>query len=284
MKKLLVVCGPTATGKTETAAKLAKIFNGELVSADSRQVYRYMDIGTGKDRPEGVVVHGYDLVNPDEDFSVSQYINFASNAIGDIHLQNKLPILVGGTGFYINAVVDGIQTVNVPRDEKLRKELSLKSAAELADVLKKLDIKKFNSLNDSDNKNPRRLIRAIEIVKSKAKINNSLQKKDCFFVGLTLPKEILNEKIKKRVNERIEKGFEKEIEFLKKKGLFKFIASATPGYKDWPDIERWKAEEIKYAKRQKTWFKKDKRINWIDASRKDYFEKIEKLVRKWHNT
>lgn len=284
MKKLLVVCGPTATGKTEIAMRLAKIFSGELVSADSRQVYKYMDIGTGKDRPKGATIYGYDLVDPDEEFSVSQYVNFADNAIEKIYSKNKLPILVGGTGLYIKAVVDGIETANVPRNEKLREELTLKSASELAEILKKLDIKKFNLLNDSDNKNPRRLIRAIEVAKSRTKFKNSIRHRDCLFIGLTLPGDLLAKKIMARVDNRVKIGFGKEVQFLKKKGLFEYVPTQTLGYKDWPDVEKWKNEEIKYAKRQKTWFKKDERINWFNVSESDSTEKIEKLVRKWHNT
>src|SRR5579859_7186521 len=123
MKKLLVVCGPTSTGKTKLALSLAKEFNGTLISADSRQVYKYMDIGTGKGEEK---VLGYDLVNPNEEFSVSQYVNFANKEIQNIYKEGKLPILVGGTGLYIKSITDGIETADVPPNEKLREELSKK--------------------------------------------------------------------------------------------------------------------------------------------------------------
>src|SRR5687767_6639381 len=123
MKKLLVICGPTATGKSSLAFKLARKFNGELISADSRQVYIGMDIGTGKEWGEGVEIWGYDLVDPDKEFSVAQYLRFATKKISDIEKRGKLPILVGGTGLYIKGVVDGIPTVDVPRNKKLREIL-----------------------------------------------------------------------------------------------------------------------------------------------------------------
>ncbi len=122
MNKLLVICGPTATGKTVLAAEIAKQFNGELVSADSRQVYRSMDICTGKDRPD-VPIWLYDIVDPDEEFSVSQWVVLARGAIADIHKRNKLPIVVGGTGLYIHALLYPFETINIPPDRTLRNKL-----------------------------------------------------------------------------------------------------------------------------------------------------------------
>lgn len=286
MKKLLVICGPTATGKTALAVYLSKAFNCEILSADSRQVYKYMDIGTGKDKPEGITVHGYDLATPDEEFNVSEYIDFAHKVINKAHSENKLAILVGGTGFYIRGVVDGIQTANVPKNEELRKELGNLSVYELQERLKVLDIDKFNSFNQSDINNPRRLIRAVEVAQWAKTNGSSKQLKkdyDVLFIGLMLSKEKLEERIRNRVVERIKQGFEKELELLKEKGYFKAIEK-TIGYKDWPDVEKWKREEIKYAKRQMTWFKRDSRINWFDVSDVSYLMKIEKLVQKWYAT
>src|SRR3989344_2658803 len=187
MIKLLVICGPTATGKTSLALHLSEVFNGEIISADSRQVYRGMDIGTGKDLPvisnyqfpitnlkkqnigcykiKGINVWGYDLVKPNEDFSVGQYIAIAENIIENIHDRKKLPIIVGGTGLYIKGIVDGIPTADIPKNMELRKSLENKDTSELYDNLVSLDPAKALSLNKSDSKNPRRLIRAIEVVK-----------------------------------------------------------------------------------------------------------------------
>ncbi|OGM31560.1 tRNA (adenosine(37)-N6)-dimethylallyltransferase MiaA [Candidatus Woesebacteria bacterium RIFCSPHIGHO2_01_FULL_44_21] len=286
MKKLLVICGPTATGKTALATRLAKKFNGELVSADSRQVYKYMDIGTGKDIKKYGKILGYDLVRPDEEFSVSQYVNFANSAIRKIYSQNKLPILVGGTGLYIKAVVDNLDRIGIPRNLKLRKKLSTKTIEELFAALMKISPVEALKLNSSDRANPRRLVRLLEVLnygEAPASAAESLQFDDVLWVGLRASAKELKKRIVKRVDERIKSGFEKEVEFLKQKDFFKYAPSVTLGYKDWPDTEKWKREEFKYAKRQITWFKKDKRIKWFDVSKKDYGGKIEKLVKKWHN-
>lgn len=279
-----MICGPTATGKTELAARLAKKFGGELVSADSRQVYKYMDIGTGKDKPEGVAIWGYDLVFPNEEFSVSQYVEFAHRKISEIAAFGRLPILVGGTGFYIKAVIDGIDTINVPKNEGLRKEIGKFSVGALQTKLRKIDSGKFSSLNDSDVNNPRRLIRAIEVAEFNT-ISESVNQpvsvdRDVLFVGLQVSEGELRNRIEERVEERIKNGFEEEIEFLRKKDYFRFVPSTTIGYKDWPDVEKWKREEFKYAKRQMVWFKKDKRIKWLGPASGE----IENYVRKWHNS
>src|SRR5258708_39218393 len=127
-RKLLVICGPTGVGKTDLALRLARIFNGELLSSDSRQVYKYMNIGTGKDLNKTGMIYGYDIVLPNEEFSVSQYAIYAKEKIEEIVSHNKLPILVGGTGLYIKSIVSGIDTINIPKSKKLRESLSDKSA------------------------------------------------------------------------------------------------------------------------------------------------------------
>lgn len=188
MEKLLVICGPTATGKTSVAIHLAKKFNGELVSADSRQVYRKMDIGTGKDLPQnssfqfpvsslkkqdvgfyvidGIRLWGYDLIDPQNDFNISKYLNIAKDIIEEIWKRDKLPILVGGTGFYIKGIIDGIGTSQIPKDESLRKSLEKKDVEELFEILAQTDSVRSSKLNKSDRNNPRRIIRAIEIALS----------------------------------------------------------------------------------------------------------------------
>ena len=185
MKKLLIVCGSTATGKTSLALTIAKKFDGELISCDSRQVYKRMDIGTGKGLPAnsrpnregcyeigGVKIWGYDIADPKKGFSVAQYIKFARTKIGNIWAEGKLPFLVGGTGLYIKGVVDGIATAEVRPNIKLRKSLIEKRPEELFEILAQLDAAKAGSLNTSDRKNPRRLIRAIEVALSKSKVKD----------------------------------------------------------------------------------------------------------------
>lgn len=327
MKKLLVVCGPTSSGKTTLALSLAKKFNGELVSADSRQVYRGMDIGTGKDLPrgarlkkgffakwgyyetDGIKIWGYDIADPKHEFSVGQYLRFANSVISDIQKRGKLPILVGGTGFYIKGVVDGIATAEVPKNEPLRKNLEERSATELYEKLSQLDSIKAGSLNSSDKKNPRRLIRAIEIAQwelahgKKENLLPKLQSQDSdLIIGLFLPKDLLEKKIKSRVLDRINAGIKDEVRKLLRNGVkWEDQSMLSLGYKEWRDffegavdedhvIAQWEMGERNYAKRQMTWFNKEtyhdgeKRINWFDITKNEYPENVENLVEKWYGS
>lgn len=290
LPKLLIICGPTATGKTQLAVHLSKLFNSILISADSRQVYKYMDIGTGKDKPEDIEILGYDLVNPNEEFSVSHYKKFAEDAITKAHKDGKLPILVGGTGFYIKALTTSkIKTIYVPKDEELREQLKDKTVEELMNKLMEIDIDKARNMNYSDAKNPRRLVRAIEIAfyNQKHSIPQSTEKEnnfDMLFIGLMMQHDKLYKKIKERVTKRVENGFENEIKFLKVNGYWEGAPSRTIGYKDYPDIKKWQQEEIKYAKRQITWFKKDRRIDWFDVGEDGWEEKVERKVAEWYSS
>ncbi|KKR87321.1 MAG: tRNA dimethylallyltransferase [Candidatus Woesebacteria bacterium GW2011_GWB1_41_10] len=299
MKKLLVICGPTATGKTALAIKLAKKFDGEIVSADSRQVYKGMDIGMGKEWGD-VPIHGYDLVDPRREFSVSKYLKFARKILKDIWRRGKLPILVGGTGLYIKGVVDGIPTVEVPRNNELRKRLEEKSADELFESLSQLDAVRAGSMNSSDRKNPRRLVRAIEVAQwnlghgVKCLTSDILHPTSVLVIGLTAAKEPLNKRIEDRVGERVKAGIKKEIESLLKNGVsWDDQSMMSFGYRQYRDffegevpeevvVSEWTREEQKYAKRQMTWFKKDKRVGWFDIFEVDYQKKVEKMVAKWY--
>lgn len=316
INKLLVICGQTGTGKTSLAFYLADILGGELVSADSRQVFKRLDIGTGKDLLKGskydrrgfydvggIKIWGYDLVNPRQEFSLGKYLKFAQRAIKDIANDKKLPILVGGTGLYIKGVVDGIPTAFVPRNAALRKNLEDKNPEALFEILAQLDPIKAGSLNQSDKLNPRRLIRGIEIAswnleKTHRPVRFTLFKevKDTLFIGLTAPKEVISARIDKRVAQRIKQGLEGEIKKLLVLGVgWGRQSMSSLGYRQWKDyflgtktkkavIEEWQNEEKRYAKRQLTWFKKDKRIRWFDISKKDYVKNVEKLIKKWYDT
>lgn len=320
MQKLLVICGPTSAGKTSLAIKLAKKFDGEIVSADSRQVYREMDIGTGKNLPvgakikypwfykwgyyeiEGARIWGYDLADPKGEYSVAQYIKFADNIIADIEKRKKLPILTGGTGLYIKGVVDRIPTVVIPRNQGLRKNLEGKSANELYEMLSQIDSIKAGSLNSSDKKNPRRLIRAIEVatwtIDNPRKISKDSGKKsfDILFVGLAGPKERIEKTIDESIALREESGIKDEIRKLLASGVkWDSQAMMSLGYRQFRDffeggvaeeavIDDWKREEKKYVRRQLTWFKKDKRIHWFDTFDGECLKKVEKLVKTWNNT
>lgn len=322
MNKLLVICGPTSTGKTSLAIKIAKKFNGEIVSADSRQVYKGMDIGTGKDIPkgsaieftgsddwgfytvEGVKVWGYDLAEPQEEFNVARYIKFANKIIHKIQKEGRLPILTGGTGLYIKGVVDGIPTATIPKNAKLRQNLETWSAQELYENLSQLDSIKAASLNASDKNNPRRLIRAIEV--AQWRLSNGWAgeegKNDSSWsviqIGLMGPMDLIIGKIEKRVRDRVDAGIKKEIITLIKNGVnWDNPSMLSIGYRQWKNyfegssespkedevIEEWKKEEIKYAKRQMTWFKKDKRIIWFDIAGDGYPQNVENLIKTWYS-
>lgn len=324
MRKLLVICGPTATGKSSLALHLAKQLNGELVSADSRQVYKGMDIGTGKDLPRGFEfrisnlgfkdggvgyytdgetrIWGYDLVGPKEEFSVGQYVKVASRIIEDIRARGKLPILVGGTGLYIKGMVDGIPTASIPQDKRLRKSMEDKRVRELFEILAQLDPIRAAGMNASDKKNPRRLIRAIEIAqwqlkrKGKEKQRPLISKDGVLFVGLTAPRLELCKRIEKRVDKRLKRGIEEEIKNLTKMGVsWDDQSMGSLGYNQWKSyfegektkkemLGGWKKEECRYAKRQMTWFKRDRRINWFDVTKGSWETGVEKLVKRWYSS
>lgn len=326
--KILTICGPTGTGKTALAVKLAKKFNGEIVSADSRQVYKGMDTGTGKDLPvnsklktqnpklnfksknltigyyeiDGIRVWLYDVVGPDYQFNVADYVKCANLVIKDIWRRGKLPVLVGGTGLYIKAVVEGIETLGVRPDWKLRKHLSNLPIEQLRKKLEELDPKRLGRMNESDRNNPRRLIRAIEIAQnlkwqiSNVKTKSQMSGLDTLFIGLKAPYKILYKRIDKRVDKRVNKGIEEEIKRLVKNG-YNFensVLGTTIGYKEWLPylaakaskeevIQKWKYNEHGYARRQMTWFKKQKNIIWFDISQKKYKIEIEKIVTQWYH-
>lgn len=295
MGKLLVICGPTATGKTKLALGLSESLHGELISADSRQVYKGMDIGTGKDRPKDITVWGLDIADPKEEFSVSEYQKFAREKILEIWKRGRLPILVGGTGFYISAVIDGIDTIAIPKDESLRKKLTTNNTDELFEILLHANSEKAKSLNDSDKRNPARLIRAIEVAKSKSDAKDTELSADILFIGLRSDKTKLDNLIKARVEQRLSLGFEQEVEDLLARGVrWEDQSMKSLGYRQWRDyklglmtketaVSSWIREEQKYAKRQLTWFNRDPRIVWFDIFEGHWQENVEKLVLTWYH-
>jgi len=300
--RLLIICGPTATGKTKLGIFLAQKFNGEIISADSRQVYKFMDIGTGKEWGK-IPIYGYDLVDPKENYSVSEYSKFVNATIKNIYRRGKLPILVGGTGLYIKAVVEGIDTLNIPKNTDLRKSLEEKNVSELYEKLATLDSGKAASMNISDKMNPRRLIRAIEIAIWKISNEQEVIKTksnqitmNTLYIGLNYPTDQISSLITSRVEKRIEQGFIDEVEALLKMGVsWKMQSMKALGYSEAEGffkngltyeefVERWIESEINYVKRQLTWFKKEKQINWFDLTKPGELLKLEKLVEKWDNS
>ena len=287
LNKLLVIVGPTASGKTSLSIELAEKYNGEIISADSRQVYKGMDIGTGKvtkKEMKNIPHYLLDVVSPKTRFDVAKYKKLALKAIKDIQKRDKLPILIGGTGFYIQAVVDGIIIPKVKPDWKLRKELEKKSNQELYKQLKKLDPVRARNI---DKDNPRRLIRAIEIVlKTKSpvpKLKAEPIDSNVLILGVKKDKEEIDKLIEKRLLQRLKTGMVAEVKRLHNQGVtwkrleefgleYKYLALFLQNKISKSEmIEKLQKEIEHYAKRQMTWFKKDKRIHWIttvkDASK-----------------
>ncbi|MBU4480358.1 tRNA (adenosine(37)-N6)-dimethylallyltransferase MiaA [Patescibacteria group bacterium] len=314
--KILVILGPTSSGKTDLSVELARKFNGEIISADSRQVYKGLDIGSGKvtkKEMRGVPHYLLNIANPKRAFIVVQFKEKAEKIIKDILKRGKLPIVAGGTGFYIQAIVDDVILPRVKPNLKLRKELEKllkenkeKAIKEMCKRLKKLDPRRFKEI---DQKNPRRLMRAIEIattlgkvppIKEKLAINLELgvpsllgtpsSKWEVLQIGIKTDDEVLKERIEKRFRKRVKAGITAEAKKLHEQGVswkrmneiglaHKHIAKYLKGEisKEEMILNSIK-EERQYAKRQKTWFKRDKRIQWFELKEEN---KIEKEVEKF---
>jgi len=304
--KLIVILGPNASGKTDLSIKLAKKFDGEVVSADSRQVYKRMNIGTGKiTKKEMQAIPHYllDIASPKRKFTVVQYRNLALKAIKKIQKKSlsshqnsegisgsdgKIPFLVGGTGFYIQSVIDGIIIPEVKPDWKLRKKLEKKSIQELFKMLKKIDKRRAKTI---ESKNKRRLIRALEIVIKTKKPVPLFKKKppqfELLMIGVKRNPEELKKRIRKRLLERLKIGMIAEIKNLRESGLswkrleefgleYRYIALYLQSKITKKEMmEQIQKQSEHFAKRQMTWFKRDPRIHWIKTPRQ-----AEKLVKK----
>ncbi len=292
--KIIVILGPTSSGKSDVAIKLARKFNGEIISADSRQIYKGMDLGTGKvsKAQQRLARHQIlDIISPNTEYNVSKFKKDAIYAINCVLQKGELPIICGGTGFWIKSIVDDIDFPEVKPDKDLRKKLEKETAEKLFSLLKKLDPERAKNI---DAKNKIRIIRAIEICKTIGKVpkkttpNIQNTKYDFLQIGIDIPKEKLHKKIKTRLEKRFKQGMLREIEKLHKNGVsWKRLESFGLEYR-WiarylqDNISRKEMEENlynntkNYAKRQMTWFKKDKRIIWL----KNYKE-IEKNVKNF---
>ncbi len=295
MNQLLVITGPTATGKTSLALKLAKKFSSQIISADSRQVYIGMDIGTGKDKPKpGPKIHGLDLVKPDQDFSVAHFVNFALPLIKTIHQTGELPIVVGGTGLYLKALTQPLKTINIKPNLQLRQKLNKLPLKQLQAQLKQFNPDRFNSMNSSDQLNPRRLVRAIEISQSNLQDPSLKVKFDTLWIGLTAKKSILDKRIIKRVAKRIKQGAEQEVKALIKAGYSWDLPSLSAmGYQQWQPYfankatlenvkQTWITAEQQYLRRQLTWFKTQPHINWFEIIDKNLLVKVVSQVKAWY--
>lgn len=294
MKDLLIIAGPTAVGKTEISLELAERLNGEIVSADSMQIYKYMDIGSAKisqSETRGIKHHMIDIIEPSREFSVAEYKIMAEECINNIINRGKLPILVGGTGLYINSIICNYNFSNVDRDEDYRKYLQQlayeKGKDYVHSLLKDVDEESYNRLFPNDLK---RVIRALEVYKLTGKpINYNDASEDAiydipyniFYYVLTMDRVELYSRINKRVDIMLKNGLIEEVIKLREMGYNAEMQSMKGiGYKEilyYMDnkidldtaIEMIKQGSRNYAKRQLTWFRKDKRVIWID---KDKYE------------
>lgn len=287
---LIAIVGPNASGKTSLSIALAKKFNGEIISADSRQVYRGMDIGTGKvtrQEQKSIKHHLIDVADARREFNVSHFKKLATSDIKKILAIGKLPFLVGGTGFWIRSIVDDLDLPAVKPNIKLRRLLSKKTATELFRILKKLDWQRARTV---DRHNPYRLIRSIEIIRTTGKKIPPLKKSSPYNVLLlgvrhSLPK--LYRLIDQRLDRRIRQGLIREVARLHRQGVswqrlhdigleYRFVSLYLRGTMTRQEMgARLKHAIHHYAKRQLTWFRPDKRINWITSR-----QQAEKLIIK----
>ena len=287
--KVIVICGPTASGKTSLSIELAKKINGEIVSADSMQIYKDMDIGTAKptkEEMEGIKHHVLDCVSPEERYSVAQYKRDAKDAIRNIISKGKIPIVVGGTGLYIDSLIYEIEYSDIKIDEDYRNELEKialeKGLDELYKMAMQIDPIAMKKISSNDKK---RIMRVLEIYKTTGKTKTEQEAEsrknpvefDYKVFAINWNREILYQRINKRVDIMIEQGLIEEVEnILQKYGKFP-TAMQGLGYKEVVDyingiytkeemIEKIKMETRRYAKRQLTWFRKNKQTIWLDGT------------------
>ena len=287
MHKLVVILGTNASGKSALGIRLAKHFGGEVVSADSRQVYRDLNLGSGKVSPAQAATvkhHLIDVAEVSDYYSLAQYQRAAYSAIDSISGQGKLPFLVGGTGLYISAIVEGYELVGVPPNEPLRAALESLPVAQLVERLEK---SAPNAAGHLDKSNRRRLIRAIEIASAGyagSAVPKNSPRYNCLQLGLTWPREILEERIATRLRERLADGMLEEVAGLRSRGVpdirldklgleYRYITRYLRGELRTFDelLVQLRIAIRQFAKGQLTWFKRDKRIIWVDSS-KDYFQ------------
>ena len=303
LPKILVILGPTASGKTDLGIFLAKKFNGEVINADSRQIYKEMDIATAKPygklemqkgvkqvyMVEGVPHYLMDIVDPNEEFTLANFKIEAEKTIADILRRGKTPIIVGGTGLYIWAVVDNLQIPKSKPNLAIRAELEKKTLSELTAMLETIDPESADAV---DLKNPRRVLRALEVAIDSGRSFVRSQKKgkplyNALQIGIECPREILYERINERVDKQIVEGLLDETKKLAEKYSWDLPSMSSIGYRqigyflqgkmDLPQaIEVLKRDTRHYAKRQMTWFKRDKRINWISK-----IDEAEVLIKKF---
>lgn len=295
---LLVITGPTASGKTKLAARVAAEINGEIISADSRQIYRRMDLGTGKDYEDYIVngqkipYHLIDIQEPGYKYNVYEYQNDFFDVFKDIQNRAKFPVMCGGTGLYIQAVLDQYKMVHVPPDTNLREKLKDKSLNELTDIL--ASFKKLHNTTDTDT--VKRAIRSIEIetyYQNHPEIEVKLPEVKPLLVGVKIDREQRREKITRRLRERLQEGMVEEVESLLREGLkpqdliyygleYKFLTQYVTGEISYDEMfQKLNIAIHQFAKRQMTWFRgmerKGHKIHWINVDNKTR-ENVETII------
>ena len=302
MKPLIILTGPTAVGKTELSIALAKSIGGEIISADSMQVYKYMDIGTAKIRSEemdGVPHHLIDILEPDVAFNVAMFKDLAKSSVEDIYSRGRIPILVGGTGFYIQALLYDIDFSEEDSDSSIRKELEtlveIKGAAFLHEKLRDVDPESAEQIHAN---NVKRVIRALEYYQlhgEKISTHNETERHkespyDFLYFVLTHDRQVLYERIEKRIDQMIDHGLISEVDNLLKKGYDSSLVSMQGlGYKELiPYLQKkctldeaiyvLKRDTRHFAKRQLTWFRRERNVRWLDKSLVSSDEEILKEI------
>ena len=297
MKKVIVVIGPTSVGKTKMGVALAKKLNGEVISGDSMQVYRQMDIGTAKvtiEEMEGVTHHCIDILDPKDQYSVHDFQQTVRKQITEITNRGHVPIIVGGTGLYIKAALYDYTFSEMENNhDEINKKYRDYTNEQLYDHLKQIDEESAKILHFN---NRRRVLRAIEIYEQTGQKKSEMINEqehiclyDAYFVGLTLPRELLYERINLRVDLMMKNGLQGEMETLIKQGLtIENQSMKAIGYKEWFDYFEGKcdlnevSENIKkhsrqYAKRQYTWFKNQFDVHWSDVCLENFSKTIEEV-------
>ena len=294
-QKVIIIGGPTASGKTALSIELAKKIGGEIVSADSMQIYKEMNIGTAKpdkEEMQGIKHYMLDFLSPDKNYSVANYKKDAKKAIKEILEKGKIPIVVGGTGLYIDSLIYEIEYVDTETDFEYRKELESKVEKEglekLYEEAKKIDPEAMKKISINDQK---RIMRVLEIFKQTGKTKTELDREsrkepeyDYKMFAIDMQRDILYERINKRVDIMLEKGLIEEVENIYKKYNEFPTSMQALGYKEVVEyleneitkeemIEKIKQESRRYAKRQLTWFRKNKETIWLDGQ-----EKVEKNI------
>ncbi|XKT75098.1 MAG: tRNA (adenosine(37)-N6)-dimethylallyltransferase MiaA [Patescibacteria group bacterium UBA2103] len=289
--KIIAIVGPTASGKTSLAIEIAKKYNGEVISVDSRQVYKDLDIGTEKVTKEemgGIPHHMIDIVEPEETLSVQEFQEMAREKIKDIISRNKLPILAGGSGQYMDAILYDVTFPQVPPNKKLREDLEKIPTSALMKVLHDQDPKRAETI---DPNNKQRIIRALEIIEALGTVPEQKDSKllyNTLYLGIQISREDIREKITKRLNETLEKGLVEEVKKIRERVGDEKINSFGLEYRVVRDFldkkinetelkEKLIVELMQYAKRQMTWFKRNKDIIWEE--RKNLEKEVEIFLR-----